>query len=237
MKAWQEQQVQSLLSSTTAEDLFQQLTVITRGLGFDYCAYGIRLPLPVSAPRTEMFNNYPDDWQKCYQAQNYLAVDPTVTRGIRSTLPFVWSDEMFASARNLWEDAKAHGLEHGWAQSCRDVHGIVGMLTLSRSQEGLSDSELRAKAPEMSWLVQMAHFGMARCLTAKLLPEAEVTLSQREVEVLRWTAEGKTSSEVAEILRIAERTVNFHINNAAAKLNASNKTAAAIRASVLGLLY
>jgi LuxR family transcriptional regulator, quorum-sensing system regulator SolR len=237
MKAWQEEQVQSLLSSASAEDLFRQLTVMARGLGFDYCAYGIRMPLPISEPKTEMFNNYPGVWQKCYQEQNYLAVDPTVVRASRSTMPFVWSDELFSSARNLWEDAKAHGLEFGWAQSCRDVQGISGMLTLSRSREDLSGSELHDKTPEMSWLVQLAHFGMSRRLTSKLLPEAEVTLSQREVEVLRWTAEGKTSGEVADILRIAERTVNFHITNAVIKLNASNKTAAAIRASVLGLLY
>ena len=237
MKAWQEEQVQSLLSSTSAEDLFRQLTVMAKGLGFDYCAYGIRMPLPISAPKTEMFNNYPGIWQKCYQAQNYLAVDPTVVRGSKSTMPFVWTDELFVSAQNLWEDAKAHGLEYGWAQSCRDVQGISGMLTLSRSHEDLSGSELQAKTAEMIWLVQMAHFGMSRCLTPSMLPEADVTLSKREIQVLRWTAEGKTSGEVADILRIAERTVNFHITNAVTKLNASNKTAAAIRASVLGLLY
>lgn len=237
MKTWQEDQVQLLLNSPTAADLFLQLTVMARGLGFDYCAYGIRMPLPISAPKTEMFNNYPDIWQKCYQEQNYLAVDPTVIQGSRTSMPFVWSDELFVSARDMWEDAKAHGLDYGWAQSCRDVQGISGMLTLSRSQEDLSDSELRAKTPEMSWLVQVAHFGMSRCLTSSMLPEAGVTLSKREIEVLRWTAEGKTSGEVADILRIAERTVNFHINNALVKLNASNKTAAAIRASVLGLLY
>lgn len=237
MKAWQEEQVQLLLSCDSAADSFQRVTVLARGLGFDYCAYGIRMPLPISAPRTEMFNNYPTDWQTCYQAQSYLVVDPTVAQGSRSTLPFVWSDELFASARDLWEDARAYGLEYGWVQSCRDAQGISGMLTLARAQEDLSASELRAKTPEMSWLAQTAHFGMARCLLAKLLPEAEVTLSSREVEVLRWTAEGKTSSEVADILRIAERTVNFHINNAMAKLKANNKTAAAIRAAVLGLLY
>lgn len=237
MKTWQEDQVQLLLNSPTAADLFLQLTVMARGLGFDYCSYGIRMPLPISAPKTEVFSNYSIDWQKCYLEQNYLAVDPTVIQGSRTSMPFVWSDELFVSARNMWEDAKAHGLDYGWAQSCRDVQGISGMLTLSRSQEDLSDSELRAKTPEMSWLVQVAHFGMSRCLTSSMLPEAGVTLSKREIEVLRWTAEGKTSGEVADILRIAERTVNFHINNALVKLNASNKTAAAIRASVLGLLY
>lgn len=237
MKAWQEEQIQSLLSCESAADLFQRFTVLAQGLGFDYCAYGIRMPLPISAPRTEMFNNYPATWQACYRDQNYLLIDPTIVRGSRSTMPFVWSDELFAPARHLQEDARAYGLVYGWAQSCRDVKGASGMLTLSRSREDLSDSELRAKTPEMSWLAQTVHYGMARCLTARLLPEAEVMLSSREVEVLRWTAEGKTSSEVADILRIAERTVNFHINNAVAKLKANNKTAAAIRAAVLGLLY
>ncbi len=237
MKAWQEEQVQSLLVCDSAADLFQRVTELAREMGFDYCAYGIRMPLPISAPRTEMFNNYPADWQAHYQAQSYLAVDPTVARGGRSVLPFVWSDELFASARDLWEDARAYGLEYGWVQSCRDARGISGMLTLARAGEDLSAGELRARTPEMSWLAQTAHFGMARCLTAKLLPEAEVMLSTREIEVLRWTAEGKTSNEVADILRIAERTVNFHINNAMVKLNANNKTAAVIRASVMGLLY
>jgi LuxR family transcriptional regulator len=237
MKAWQEEQVQGLLSGATATEMFEQLTKLARELGFDYCSYGIRMPLPISSPKTEVFSNYSNDWQRCYQEQNYLAVDPSVFRGGQSIMPFVWSDELFSSARNLWEDAKAHGLEYGWAQSCRDAQNISGMLTLSRAHENLSDKELRAKTPDMSWLVQMAHFGMSRCLTSKLMPEADVVLSKREVEVLRWTAEGKTSAEVAEILRIAARTVNFHMNNAVTKLNASNKTAAAIRASVLGLLY
>lgn len=237
MKSWQEEEVQTLLSSNSTSELFQQLSKIAHGLGFDYCAYGIRMPLPISAPKVEMFNNYPISWQKQYQAQNYLATDPTVTLGIKSTMPFLWTDGLFASARELWEDARAHGLEYGWAQSCHDAHGIVGMLTLSRSDEQIPENEVRSKMAELSWLVQIAHLGMSRHLTPSMMPEANVTLSQREVAVLRWTAEGKTTSEVAEILKISDRTVNFHLNNAVSKLNAPNKTAAAVRAAVLGLLY
>jgi LuxR family transcriptional regulator len=53
---------------------------------------------------------------------------------------------------------------------------------------------------------------------------------------LRWTADGKTSSEVGEILYISERTVNFHVNNALIKLGAANKTAGVIKAAALGFL-
>ena len=74
-------------------------------------------------------------------------------------------------------------------------------------------------------------------LTDSLLPEAVVKLVEREITALRWTAEGKTSADIAEILRISERTVNFHLNNASAKLGACNKTAAAVKAALLGLIW
>lgn len=78
---------------------------------------------------------------------------------------------------------------------------------------------------------------MSRLLVPKMLPETSVQLSSREVEVLQWTGDGKTSAEVSEILNISERTVNFHIGNAMTKLNAANKTAAVVRAAILGMLH
>jgi LuxR family transcriptional regulator len=63
-----------------------------------------------------------------------------------------------------------------------------------------------------------------------------VQLSPREIEVLKWTGDGKTSSEISDIIHISERTVNFHIGNAITKLNTPNKTAAVIRAAMLGIL-
>lgn len=96
--------------------------------------------------------------------------------------------------------------------------------------------ELEAKQFKIAWLAQAAHLGMSQCLTPKLMPDADAKLSNRKITMLRWTADGKTSSEISSILNITERTVNFHINNAIAKLNAANKTSAAIKAAMLGLL-
>jgi len=56
------------------------------------------------------------------------------------------------------------------------------------------------------------------------------------LQLLRWTAEGKTSAEIAQILGVTERTVNFHLSNSMQKLNVNNKISAAIRAVMLGLL-
>lgn len=63
-----------------------------------------------------------------------------------------------------------------------------------------------------------------------------IRLTQREMEVLVWAAIGKTAIETARLLEISSDTVNFHIKNCLKKLNVQNKTAAAAKATALGLL-
>lgn len=236
MDVWQEEQLHALQTVQCEHQLFSLLVLLARPLNFDYCAYGLRMPLPLTHPKTALFNNYPATWQRRYQEQRYIAVDPTVQHGMRSLSSVLWSDDLFAPQRAFWEEARSFGLAVGWAQACRNVNGVRGMLTLARSGEALSAAELQDKGFKMAWLAQAAHLGMSRLLAPKLLPEAGVQLSDREIEVLRWTGDGKTSGEIADILHIAERTVNFHINNAMVKLHVANKTAAVIWAAMLGLL-
>jgi len=61
-------------------------------------------------------------------------------------------------------------------------------------------------------------------------------LNDREIEALMWAARGKTSEEIATIMAIAERTVNFHLNNARNKLGVATRIQAAVKATVAGLI-
>ena len=237
MSSWQDEQLHALLTIRGEHELVEAMFAIARDLGFDYCAYGLRMPVPLSRPKVAMFSNYPAEWHTRYREQGYVGVDPTVRHGMRSLSPIVWSDKVFASAQELWEEARSVGLQVGWAQSSRDANSVAGLLTLARGGEPLSETELRTKELMMTWLAQVTHLGMSRCLTAKLLPESEVRLTERELAVLRWTGDGKTSSEISLIMRISESTVNFHIRNAVAKLGTTNKLAATVKAAMLGLLY
>src|SRR5271156_2592994 len=56
-------------------------------------------------------------------------------------------------------------------------------------------------------------------------------LNDREVEVLTWVARGKTSVEIAQIVGLTKRTIDFHIDNARAKLGAATRTEAVIKAT------
>jgi DNA-binding NarL/FixJ family response regulator len=65
---------------------------------------------------------------------------------------------------------------------------------------------------------------------AGLLPKT-ILLNDREVEVLTWVARGKTSAEIAQILGLTKRTVDFHTDNARNKLGAATRTEAVIKAA------
>jgi len=226
----------ALANMESEQDLFDQMAKIARSLGFEYCAYGIRMPVPISQPKIAVFSNYPGTWQRRYLERGYLQIDPTVQHALRSSIPLIWSDDIFAATPELWEEARGHGLRVGWAQAARDGSGAVGLLTLARGSDAISAEELALNQARMSWLAQYSHIAMAHLLAPRLAPEMAVSLTLREKEILRWTAEGKTSYEISQILSIAERTVNFHVNNVMSKLGCTNKTQAAVKAAALGLL-
>ena len=57
-------------------------------------------------------------------------------------------------------------------------------------------------------------------------------LSDREIETLTWVARGKTSAEIADLIGLSKRTVDFHLDSARIKLGASTRTEAAIKAAL-----
>ncbi|WP_312945503.1 LuxR C-terminal-related transcriptional regulator [Agrobacterium sp.] len=62
------------------------------------------------------------------------------------------------------------------------------------------------------------------------------TLTKRELEVIRWTAQGKTSAEIGQILSLSDHTINAYMNNAIKKLDCVNRTqlvAKAIRSKLI----
>jgi DNA-binding NarL/FixJ family response regulator len=61
-------------------------------------------------------------------------------------------------------------------------------------------------------------------------------LSERELEVLRHLAQGKSNKEIAAALNIAEGTAKNHMTNILGKLGALDRTQAALRARDLGLV-
>jgi DNA-binding CsgD family transcriptional regulator len=61
-------------------------------------------------------------------------------------------------------------------------------------------------------------------------------LNEREIETLTLVARGKTSAQIADMLGLAKRTIDFHIDNARAKLGAATRTQAVAKATTERLI-
>lgn len=55
---------------------------------------------------------------------------------------------------------------------------------------------------------------------------ARFQLTEREVQVLRWVACGKTNRDIGDILGLSPRTVNKHLEHVYVKLGVETRTAA-----------
>lgn len=113
MKNWQEDLLRIVAVAPSEQEIFDEIIAAARGLGFEYCAYGIRFPFPLSNPRVLTLFDYPSAWAERYHEAGYVATDPTVQHGRRSQTPVVWSDELFASTPQLWAEAQACGIRVG----------------------------------------------------------------------------------------------------------------------------
>jgi len=72
--------------------------------------------------------------------------------------------------------------------------------------------------------------------TRRDAPNLFTDLSDRELEVLRLIADGRSNAEIAELLVISEKTVKGHVSNILGKLHMMDRTQAAVYAWQQGLV-
>src|SRR6266487_1280845 len=124
---------------------------------------------------------------------------------------------------------------------CDQAHALFAQYGMERSidmvdtlREGAAQLERREEeqgAPAHSGAP--AATAMKEQRTGYVL---ELTLTKREIEVLRLVAEGHTDREVAEMLVISPRTANRHLSNIFVKLDVPGRAAAVAYAIRQGLV-
>ena len=82
----------------------------------------------------------------------------------------------------------------------------------------------------------LAEIIRARLVPTGLLGRKLPPLTKREAEVLTWAAQGKSSTDIATILEMSDRTVEFHIRNIMKKLNVVSRVQAVLKACLHGMI-
>jgi DNA-binding CsgD family transcriptional regulator len=99
---------------------------------------------------------------------------------------------------------------------------MAGVAYLGTTVQLSDEDKLALQALGLAAHAHILHLGTPQAKAPKL--------TAREREVLRWTAAGKTADATAGILSISVRTVEYHLLNAARKLNTANRTHTVVEA-------
>ena len=162
---------------------------------------------------------YPEGWVSRYLLNNMAVTDPVLQRAQKGDDAFFWSELMLDAdqIRTMAEFGRAGLGTVGYSLVHIDPHGRKSVLSISRVEAGGWDEHIEAHVDSL----EQAHMD----LHVKALAEAAADamgiphLAPREYECLRFTAQGKTYSEIAIILNLSEHTVRSYLKLARVKLN------------------
>ncbi len=226
---------QKISSFHDKTNIFSVFNHAVHEVGFDYFAYGIRQATPSNHPDFTLYGSYPAKWISRYNKMRYHEDDPLIANGLDSTQLNIWCDSIIHTNPLLFSEAREYGLAVGATISCHGPDNSLRTLSLVRSYNDISLYEEKKLSIISRILLDILTDGLSN--THQLLGKNKVImLTPREHEILKWTAAGKSSEEIATILGISYNTVNFHIKNINKKYSSNNKIAAAVQYAAQGLL-
>jgi len=177
-----------------------------------------------------LLNGWPQGWTKLYTERNLVQNDPVVAHCFRSTAPFEWADAPYdrlanPKAHEVMDRATDFRMNRGFCVPIHTSDGFQAVVTMAGERVELVGPVKRA----LHLMALYAH-GKAIELCSPNGMQPPRLLTKREREVLQWTAAGKTSWEISQILGVSESTVTAHLRSAATKFDTPNRVATVVTA-------
>jgi DNA-binding CsgD family transcriptional regulator len=226
--------------STSLDEIKSALETQVRRLGFDKFCYW--LIWPPSGPRVQFnITNYPARWLDHYISNNYKSDDLTGRYSALCSRPFSWKEVkkkylQTPSQRRVFDEARDATLTSGASVPIHGPGAAVAAFSVSNDMEQAEFEKLFLQNRHEIHIIATYAHERIMAISFSNHTIADMRLTAREVEVVTWIARGKTKWETAEILNISEDTVKQHVENASAKLGASNKTHLVANALQSGLI-
>ncbi|ADU65421.1 regulatory protein LuxR [Desulfurispirillum indicum S5] len=174
----------------------------------------------------------PEPWLETYVVRKLWRTDPVFQQVRRSPEPLRWSQTQNRHSPNpALLEASRHGLTDGISIGYGAGNRTLISLAGSRQQiHAISSLACRV----LPLLAPLIHSASVRIAHRQDIPDTN--LSERERELLFWTAEGKSTEEISMILAISRDTVKYHLKRIYQKLDAVNRHHAIAKALRAGLI-
>lgn len=191
---------------------------------------------PTSVTTAVYAQGFSEEWLELYERADFRGADPIPGRVMQHGALMTWSDAMRTGENSAKNEAyfaamREHGLEHGFGLP---LFGPRGRDAYAAFDFGYPLDEVDGDLVDTVRAVSQ-HAHQRICLLLENLDEAP-RLSERELEVLRWAAQGKSMSAIATILDLSPDTVKTYAKRIYAKLDATDRVGAVVKALRLGLV-
>ncbi len=230
---------QSVLEAKN-QDQFRSVVIrFAQRLGFDKVTATVAIDQPGMSPEFIAVHNTPIAYLQTFDDAAFARGDPVTQHCKRNTVPIIWSQDTYLSrgAIDRWENQAQFGYRSGIAMALHLPEGRHFMIGVDRDQALPNDGgELTRIVADLQLFAVHAQDTALRVLVSEGARPELPALTPRELEVLRWTMDGKVTHEISAQLGIGDRTTVFHLQNAMLKLNCNSKHVAVVRALRLGLL-
>jgi len=177
--------------------------------------------------------DWPEEWAKKWIDEDLVIHDPVSQYALKSRATFEWETAKQHGTkfgRSILEEGRGYNLNHGVAIPVTAGHLPLGLVSVGYEKPLTPVLLSRLEIVAIHAYTRMLDF-LDDETTMPL-----VKLTKREIDILNFTAVGKTSWEISIIYGIAESTVKKHLQNIITKTNAANKTHAVTKAFSEGLL-
>jgi DNA-binding CsgD family transcriptional regulator len=169
------------------------------------------------------------------QEHGFASRDPGRRMSIVTGGPVFWSDlrlsELSAAERRMLDECGEWGLHQMFVLARPRSNAKSAVVFVGSSEKTDPDPVTRRSMARLARCYGDCVERLDR--TRRPTPS---TLSERQIECLRWARVGKSASEIAEILGISPRTVEEHFTLACRKLNVRGRVSAVAKAITLGIL-
>jgi LuxR family transcriptional regulator, quorum-sensing system regulator LasR len=228
-----------LLNAADEAEWFGTVARLADKWGFDRLLVAM-LPRPtIRLEDAFIRSTYAPAWRRSYDEQGLRHIDPTVAHATARSSPLIWSADIFTTPaqQRMYEEARSYGLRAGVTLPIHGPNQEAGMMCFVNDVDP-TDSFWRhidVALPNLVLLRDLVIDSSQRHLQThaqSLLPQ----LTPRERECLKWTARGKSTWEISQILNCSEAVVNFHMKNIRTKFGVNSRRAAAVIATQLGLI-
>ena len=226
---------------TADSDLFALLKRSLAQHGYDRISLWVidDPDLPQSVHGRGVLHNFPDDVRGYYQENGCAAYDPIMMAVRRQSGVLDWENHekrsnYLPAQTQLYNVAREGGLRNGLTAPIWGQTGLVASIGLA-STEGKDGTH--ANPDLISALTAQFYLSYKRLNAQGETPRAQVIgITQKQTEILSWVAAGKTDNEIAAILGISRNTVDTHMRQIFARLDAPNRVTAVVKAIAEGLI-